>query len=82
MSWKGTHRESALGPPNVSAHEPPRNQLKSRSEATSKGDLRGRLHALVGRTLRILASKTRYLRLRLGLTEDTTARRCSRSSTD
>jgi len=35
---------------NGSGHEPPRNQLKSRSEATRKEDLRGRLHALVGQT--------------------------------
>ena len=36
--------------PNDSGLELPRNQLTSRSEATSKEDLRGQLQALVGQT--------------------------------
>ncbi len=44
------------GPANGLAHELPRNQLKSRSEATSKDDLRGQLHALVGPPLGITSA--------------------------
>ncbi len=41
-------RNQLWGPANDSGLELPRNQLTSRSEATSKEDLRGQLQALVG----------------------------------
>ena len=51
----GIRMDAASGlvwsPSNGYGHELPRNQVASRSEATSKEDLRGQLHALVGQPL-------------------------------